>query len=485
MAAPNTAQPVTLERLDAARWRIPRDPGRGMRVDGVVFADDVLMEELRDDPALEQVANVATLPGIVGASLGMPDIHWGYGFPVGGVAATLLSDGVVSPGGIGFDINCGVRLLRSELSGDDIRAHADRLATVLFRAVPSGVGARTGHHLDAAELDAVLVHGARWALASGRATGHDLDHTEEGGRLEGAEPAAVSLRAHQRGADQLGTLGSGNHFLEIAEVERVDDAAAAAAFGLAVGGATVMIHCGSRGLGHQVCTDHVAVMDRVMGRYGINVPDRQLACAPIDSDEGRAYLAAMAAAANFAWANRQLISHSVRAAMASVFGAATSLELVYDLSHNIAKVERHLVDGEPIEVCVHRKGATRAFPEGHPDVPTAYRGVGQPVLIPGDMGRASYVAVGAPGSLERSFGSSCHGAGRAMSRHAALRALKGVDVAADLRGQGVVVRAERRDLLAEEASSAYKDVERVVAVSAAAGLIRPVARLRPLVVIKG
>ena len=485
MAAPSTAQPVTLERIDAVRWRIPRDPARGMRVDGVVFADDVLMEELRDDPALEQVANVATLPGIVGASLGMPDIHWGYGFPVGGVAATRLADGVVSPGGIGFDINCGVRLLRSNLSGDDIRAHADRLATVLFRSVPSGVGARTGHRLDAAELDAVLVEGARWALVSGRATGHDLNHTEAGGRLEGAEPAAVSLRAHQRGADQLGTLGSGNHFLEIAEVERVDDAAAAAAFGLAVGGATVMIHCGSRGLGHQVCTDHVAVMDRVMGRYGIDVPDRQLACAPIDSDEGRAYLAAMAAAANFAWANRQLIAHSVRAAVSSVFGAATSLELVYDLSHNIAKVERHVVDGEPIDVCVHRKGATRAFPQGHPDVPAAYRDVGQPVLIPGDMGRASYVAVGAPGSLERSFGSSCHGAGRAMSRHAALRALKGVDVAADLREHGVVVRAERRDLLAEEASSAYKDVERVVAVSAAAGLIRPVARLRPLVVIKG
>lgn len=457
-----------------------------MRVDGLVFADDELMADLRDDPALDQIANVATLPGIVGAALGMPDLHWGYGFPVGGVAAVRVADGVVSPGGIGFDINCGVRLLRTDLSGADVRAQADRLADALFAAVPSGLGAHGGRRLSAVELDAVLVDGSGWAHGIGAATDHDLAHTEEGGALTGAALAHVSTRARQRGSDQLGTLGSGNHFLEVGVVDRIDDPAAAAALGLERGRATVLIHCGSRGLGHQVCTDHVAVMDRAMARYGIEVPDRQLACTPIDSAEGQAYLGAMAAAANFAWANRQLIAHAVRGVFGRVFGPRMAgLPLVYDLSHNIAKFERHRIGGQETAVCVHRKGATRAFPAGHPDVPAAYREVGQPVLIPGDMGRASYVAVGAPGSMDDAFGSSCHGAGRQLSRHAAAKALRGVNVAAGLEREGIVVRVERRDLLAEEASLAYKDVERVVAVSVAAGLIRSVARLRPLIVIKG
>jgi tRNA-splicing ligase RtcB len=459
-----------------------------MRVDGIVYADDDLMAGLRGDPVLVQVADVATLPGIVGASLAMPDVHWGYGFPIGGVAAMRLDGGVISPGGIGFDINCGVRLLRTDLTAAGLRPHLRRLADELFAAVPSGVGAVAGHRLAAADLDTVLVDGARWAVANGRGWPEDLERTEEGGCLAGADPAKVSQRAHQRGADQLGTLGSGNHFLELDAVDRVEDPITAAALGLFESQVVVFIHCGSRGLGHQVCTDHVAIMDRSIDRYGIRVPDRQLACAPLDAPEGRAYLAAMASAANFAWANRQSIAHAVRGAFVRVLGSDAhrlGLDLVYDVSHNIAKFETHEVDGRTLEVCVHRKGATRAFPAGHPDVPAAYREVGQPVFVPGDMGRCSYVAVGAPGSMLASFGSTCHGAGRNLSRHAALRTLHGVDVARGLEAEGIIVRAERPDLLAEEASVAYKDVATVVRVAERAGLLRVVARLRPIAVIKG
>lgn len=480
--------PVAIERIDEVRWRIPRGARPGMRVEGRVYADDRLIAALRDDPALEQVANVACLPGIVGASLAMPDVHWGYGFPVGGVAATRASDGVVSPGGIGFDINCGVRLLRTDLSPSDVRPRLGQLADALFRAVPSGLGAHTGRRLGRDELDQVLLNGAAWAVARGGGTAGDLEATEEGGSMPGADPAQVSPRARQRGSDQLGTLGSGNHFLEVQLVDRIDDVEAAAAFGLEAGAVAVMIHCGSRGLGHQVCTDHLAVMDRAVRRYGIELPDRQLACAPLDSPEARDYLGAMIAAANFAWANRQLIAAAVRGAFEHVFerGAdALGIRQVYDLSHNMAKLERHRVDGRDSDVCVHRKGATRAFPAGHPDTPAAYRSVGQPVLIPGDMGRASFVAVGAPGAMTETFGSSCHGAGRNLSRHAAIRALRGVDVAGQLRAEGIEVRAERHDLLAEEASLAYKDVEAVVETSARAGMVRSVARLRPMAVIKG
>ncbi len=486
--APKPGARVEVERIDAVRWRIPRDERRGMRVEGIVFADERLMATLRDDPALTQVANVATLPGIVGASLAMPDVHWGYGFPVGGVAATRVDEGVVSPGGIGFDINCGVRILRSDLTEGDIRPVVERLADALFAAVPSGVGARLGRKLGRDELDSVLRDGSRWAVTRGFGWQNDLERTEEGGRLSGADPSAVSPRARERGADQLGTLGSGNHFLEVALVDRVHRPDAAAALGLHEGGIVVQIHCGSRGLGHQVCTDHVAVMDRSMARHGIDVPDRQLACAPLGSPEAQDYLGAMAAAANFAWANRQLIAHHVREAFERVFrrsAEALGLRLVYDLSHNIAKLERHRVDGREIDVCVHRKGATRAFPAGHPDVPAIYRTVGQPVFVPGDMGRHSYVCVGAPGAMERAFGSSCHGAGRNLSRHEALRRLRGVSVGNQLAQQGIVVRAERPDLLAEEASLAYKDVETVVEVAEEAGLVVRVARLRPLAVVKG
>jgi tRNA-splicing ligase RtcB len=483
-----TATPVPLERIDEVRWRIPVGARPGMRVEGRVYADDRLIAALRDDPALEQVANVATLPGIVGASLAMPDVHWGYGFPVGGVAATRVADGVVSPGGIGFDINCGVRLLRTDLTLDEVRPQLARIADALFRAVPSGIGAHTGRRLGRDEFDQVLLKGAAWAVGRGGGTPDDLEATEEGGAMAGADPGQVSPRARQRGADQLGTLGSGNHFLEVQLVDRVDDEEAARAFCLEPGAVAVMIHCGSRGLGHQVCTDHLTVMDRAVRRYGIVLPDRQLACAPLDSPEARDYLGAMVAAANFAWANRQLIAAAVRDAFERVFGRsaeALGIRQVYDLSHNMAKFERHRVDGRDVELCVHRKGATRAFPAGHPDTPGAYRDVGQPVLIPGDMGRASFVAVGAPGAMVETFGSTCHGAGRNLSRHAATRALRGVDVAAQLHAHGIEVRAERHDLLAEEASIAYKDVEAVVETAAAAGMVRSVARLRPLAVVKG
>ena len=482
---PTRPQPVTLERLDANRWRIPRDERRGMRVDGIVYADDRLMAPLREDPALGQVANVATLPGIVGASLAMPDIHWGYGFPIGGVAA-FAADGVVSPGGIGFDINCGVRLLRTDLTVDEVRPALASLADALFEAVPTGVGAASGRRLDARALEAVLRDGAHWAVEAGEGSADDLARTEDGGQLVAADLGAVSVRARQRGERQLGTLGSGNHFLEVQAVDRIDHPAAAEAMGLRAGQVVVMIHCGSRGLGHQVCTDHVAVMDRVGQRAGITLPDRQLACAPLDSPEATAYLGAMAAAANFAWANRQLIAAAVRRVFARRFGGhAGELPLVYDLSHNLARFERHVVDGREAEVCVHRKGATRAFGPDHPDIPEPYRAVGQPVLIPGDMGRFSFVGVGTRGAMEQTFGSSCHGAGRLLSRHAAVRQLRGVDVAGSLAEQGIVVRAQRRDLLAEEASVAYKDASVVVEVAEAAGIFRRVARLRPLAVIKG
>jgi tRNA-splicing ligase RtcB len=404
------------------------------------------------------------------------------------VAATRRDVGVVSPGGIGFDINCGVRLLRSDLVAGDLGPWRERLADALVAAVPSGIGASIGRRLSGQEMDAVLTDGAGWAVDHGRGRHEDVERTEAAGCLLGADPSHVSDRARRRGADQLGTLGSGNHFLELDVVDVVHDAAVAGVLGIAPGQLVVLIHCGSRGLGHQVCTDHVASMDASMARYGIEVPDRQLACAPISSPEGQAYLGAMAAAANFAWANRQCITDAVRGAFERVLGmgpARLGLDLVYDVSHNIAKFETHRLDGQDLELCIHRKGATRAYPAGHPDVTEAYRAVGQPVLIPGDMGRASYVAVGAPGSMRETFGSTCHGAGRALSRHAAIRLCEGIDIARELAAAGITVRAERMDLLAEEASIAYKDVDTVVAVAEGAGHLRRVARLRPLVVIKG
>ena len=476
-----------LEKIDDQRWRLPRSYRPGMRVDGLLFADRQLLEQPGADQALEQVANVAWLPGIVGASMAMPDVHWGYGFPVGGVAATRAADGVVSPGGVGFDINCGVRLLRSPLTEADVRPRLDDLVHAIFAHVPVGVGAGGAVRLTPAEMERVLVEGARWAVDRGYGTPDDLTVTEDNGCIGGADPDAVGPRPRKRGADQLGSLGAGNHFLEVQVVDEVFDEAAASALGVEVGQVTVLIHSGSRGFGHQVCQDSLGAMGPAARKYHIELPDRQLASVPVRSPEGEAYLGAMRCAANFAWANRQLPAHLVRRAFAQVFGGldASAMGQVYDVSHNMAKLETHSVDGEPTELCVHRKGATRAFPPGHSEVPERYRAVGQPVLVPGDMGRASYLAVGGPLAMERTFGSSCHGAGRQRSRGEARRLMRGRDVARELREQGVVVLAKGWGLLAEEAPLAYKEVERVVEVAHLAGLLTKVARMRPLGVVKG
>jgi tRNA-splicing ligase RtcB len=466
-------------RVDETLWEVPAAARPDMRVPARVFADAELFEAIARDGALEQVQNVATLPGIVEAALAMPDAHQGYGFPVGGVAAMELPDGVVSPGGVGYDINCGVRLLALPCGERELGRRREALVHELSRTIPAGAGRERGARHGAAELDAVLRDGPR-ALG---ASEEDLDRTESGGRLPGADPAAVSQRARERGAGQLGTMGSGNHFVELERVSRIFDAAGARRYGLAEGQLAVLIHSGSRGLGHQVCTDHVGRMDAVMRRYGIELPDRQLACAPASSPEARAYLAAMAAAANFAWANRQAIADEVRAAVAAVLGRETAegTRQVYDVAHNVAKVERH--GGR--DLLVHRKGATRSFPAGSDEIPTAYRDVGQPVFIPGSMGTSSFVLAGEPGSLARSFGSTCHGAGRTLSRTGARRRVQGAELRRQLEAQGIVVRSPSNRGLAEEAPLAYKRVERVVEVVERAGLARRVAQLVPLGVVKG
>ena len=482
-------KPSRLTRLDEYRWEMPVTYKPGMRVPGLVYADDVAIVQIEQDKALEQVANVAFLPGIVGRSLAMPDIHWGYGFPVGGVAATSAKEGVISPGGIGFDINCGVRLLRTNLTEMEVRPRLKRLTDEIFNSVPSGVGVGGKLRVGGKELDEVLRDGAGWAVKKGFGTPDDLERTEERGSFKAADPARVSDKAKQRGAPQLGTLGSGNHFLEVQVVDRVYLPEVAAAFGIqGVGQVVVLIHSGSRGLGHQVCDDHLRAMGTAVRKYGIEVPDRQLACAPFESPEGQAYFGAMAAAANYAWANRQCIAHWVREAFGRVFGKDAhdlGLRMVYDVAHNIAKVETHAVEGKAARLVVHRKGATRAFPAGSPDLPEPYRAVGQPVLVPGDMGRYSYLAVGEPKSMEESFGSTCHGAGRLQSRAAATKSLRGVDVASRLAQQGITVRASALGTLAEEAPEAYKDVADVVRVVEGAGLASRVARMRPLGVVKG
>ena len=483
-----TSRGLKLERIDDYRWQLPVSARPGMRVPGLVFADKGLMGRAGSDQALEQVANVACLPGVVGASMAMPDVHWGYGFPVGGVAATSVEDGVVSPGGVGFDINCGVRLLRSSLDEREVRPRIRELIDALFAHVPVGVGASGGLRIRPKEMERVLVQGARWAVAQGYGDPQDLEMTEDEGRMDGLDRGAVGPRPRQRGANQLGTLGAGNHFLEIQVVDQVYDNAAAGAMGLAVGQVTVLIHCGSRGLGHQVCDDFLKEMGPAARRYQIELPDRQLASVPVRSPEGQAYLSAMGCAANFAWANRQVIAHQVREAFQDVFDIGwrqLGLEQVYDVTHNIAKLETQQVDGVPMRVCVHRKGATRAFPPEHPELPARYRAVGQPVLVPGDMGRYSYVAVGGPLAMERSFGSTCHGAGRLRSRGEARRLMRGRDVQQELLDQGVVVQAKGWGLLAEEAPLAYKDVAEVMEVAHQAGLSTKVARMRPLGVVKG
>jgi tRNA-splicing ligase RtcB len=473
-----------LRQIGPVEWEIPLGVRADMRVPARVFADAELVEAIARDRSLEQLCNVATLPGIVGAALAMPDVHQGYGFPVGGVAATETPDGVVSPGGVGYDINCGVRLLTVPVAAAELGARREALVHEISRAVPAGTGKGGFLDLSGAELDAVLVGGAA-ALVESHGVGaeEDVAHTESGGCLPGADADAVSERARRRGHAQLGTMGSGNHFVELQRVDEVFDDRAAAAFGLAPGGTTVLIHSGSRGLGHQVCTDYVRAMDAAIARYGISLPDRQLACAPQSSPEGRAYLAAMAAAANFAWANRHAIAHLVRGAIGRVLGAqvAAGTHQVYDVAHNVAKVERY---GGAL-VCVHRKGATRAFPAGSDEIPADYREVGQPVFVPGSMGTASFVLAGAPGSMERAFGSTCHGAGRRMSRTGARKQVGGAELRRQLEAEGIVVRCPTNKGLAEEAPFAYKDVERVVQVVEAVGLATRVARLRPVGVVKG
>jgi tRNA-splicing ligase RtcB len=419
----------------------------------------------------------------------MPDIHWGYGFPIGGVAAMRLEDGVISPGGVGFDINCGTRLIRTDLMEEEVRPKLRELVNQIFRDVPSGVGSEGLIRVAIKEMDQVLIKGARWAVENGYGWPEDLETIEGGGALPGANPEKVSRRAKERGAPQLGTLGSGNHFLEIQVIDHIYDPEKAAVMGIyQEGQVVVFVHCGSRGLGHQTCEDYLEVMEESIKRYNIHLPDRQLACAPIRSQEGQDYLGAMTAAANFAFCNRQLITHWVREAFARVLGRSPrdmGMQLVYDVAHNIAKVERHRVDGKEMTLCVHRKGATRAFPPGHPDVPAKYREIGQPVLVPGDMGRYSFLLVGTHKAMAETWGSTCHGAGRIQSRAAAKRMLRGVDIARKLEERGIIVRAQNRALLAEEASEAYKDVADVVEVLHEAGISLKVARMRPIGVVKG
>lgn len=478
-----------LRKIDEFRWEIPQSYKQGMRVPGLVFADETLMAQIRRDQALDQVANVAFLPGIVRNSLAMPDIHWGYGFPVGGVAATRVVDGVVSPGGIGFDINCGVRLLTTSLKEPEVRRKIDRLTDELFRNIPSGVGSSGKIKLKDHEIDQVLANGARWAVKQGYGEERDIEFAEEQGNLKSADPDTVSEKAKKRGVPQLGTLGSGNHFLEVQSVAEIFDEDAAVVMGVhEKGQVLVFIHTGSRGLGYQVCEDHLREMGLAVKKYGIEVPDRQLACAPVTSEEGQSYLAAMACGANYAWANRQCITHWAREAFMTVFNSnlgSLGMDLVYDVAHNIAKIEEHLVDGELTALCVHRKGATRAFPPGHAAIPEVYREIGQPVFIPGDMGRYSYLAVGTQRAMDETFGSTCHGAGRVQSRHSALKSLAGRDIAKELASRGITVKTASPRGLAEEDSSAYKDVAEVIHVVDGAGISRKVAKMKPIGVIKG
>ena len=472
-----------MELVEETPYRFRIERHGDMRVPGVVFASRALLPDMAGDRSLEQVANVATLPGIVTASFAMPDIHWGYGFPIGGVAATDLdAGGVVSPGGVGFDISCGVRLLAADLDRAALAPRLDPLMDRLDNVIPRGMGRGAVWRLSGREqLDEVLMGGSRYAVAQGHGVARDLDRCEDYGAVADADPGQVGPRALERGLGQVGSLGSGNHFLELQEVAEIFDGPVAGAFGLRAGQVCVMIHCGSRGLGHQICTDHVRVMDKAMARYGITVPDRQLACVPVESPEGRAYLGAMAAAANYARANRQVLAQAARDAFAAVAGAG--LDLVYDISHNLAKLETHPVDGKARRLCVHRKGATRALPPGHPDLPPDLRGVGQPVLVPGSMGTASYVLVGVPGAP--AFASTCHGAGRVKSRHQAAHGVDGRAVREAMRRDGIAVRGASWRGLAEEAPDAYKDITRVVESAEGAGLCRRVARLVPFGVVKG
>lgn len=475
-------------RINPVLWEIPSDFRADMRVAVRIFADDRLLEAALGDRSIEQAINAATLPGLVGPITVMPDVHQGYGFPIGGVGATRFPDGIISPGGIGYDINCGVRLLTSRISADELRPHLDRLLTSIYRNCPSGVGGKGSVRLSDKDLDRVCATGSQWALKAGYAHAEDLARTEENGQMPYADPAALSPRARERGRPQLGSLGAGNHFIELDVVEEIYDQQAAAAMGLAPGMVALQIHCGSRGLGHQVCSDYVRELQSAVHRYGIKLPDRELVCAPLDSPEGKRYLAAMSAAANYAFANRQILAHQARLAFEEVLAGKVDdwhLRQVYDIAHNVGKIEEHMVDGEKTKVCVHRKGATRAFGPGAEGLPPEYALTGQPVLVPGSMGTASWVLAGNQESMQLSFGSSCHGAGRVMSRKQAKKATRGDQLRERLEAAGVAVRAGSLSGLAEEAPQAYKDVDRVVETVSRAGIARKVARLTPLGVIKG
>jgi len=478
-----------LKKIDDYRWEIPPSYKEGMSVPGLIFTSESMLSHIFEEQVFQQVANVAFLPGIVQHSLAMPDIHWGYGFPIGGVAATRVEDGVVSPGGVGFDINCGVRLLRTNLTEEEVRPKIESLIAELFVNIPSGLGSAGKIRVNEKELNEVLVRGSSWAIEKGYGEAQDILVTEESGCMKGANPDKISSKAKKRGIPQLGTLGSGNHFLEVEAVDEIYDHKAAAVMGInAVGQVLILIHTGSRGFGHQVCTDYVSLLGQAVKRYGISLPDRQLACAPIKSPEGQDYLAAMACAANYAWTNRQCIAHWTRESFAKVFGKSSrelGMEQVYDVAHNIAKIEKYTIDGKKHTLCVHRKGATRAFPAGNPDIPDVYKNIGQPVLIPGDMGRCSYILLGTETAMKQSFGSTCHGAGRVQSRSQARRSLKGADIAKALAARGITVKAGSMSSLAEEASEAYKDVNEVVDVTHNAGISRKVVRAIPIGVIKG
>ena len=480
---------VPLERINEYTWRIPKSYKPGMRVPGIVFADEELLSKMKTDRTLVQCANVAHLPGIYKYAITLPDGHEGYGFPIGGVAATDYEEGVISPGGVGYDINCGVRLLTTNLSEEDVRPKLRKLAEIIFRNVPSGLGSRRKASVSPSELDRIVIEGVPRVVEQGYGWPEDIECCEENGCMKNANPDKVSSTAKRRGLSQIGTLGSGNHFLEVQKVDKIYDPKVAKVFGIThEGQVTVMIHCGSRGFGHQICSDYLRVVERAVRKYGISIPDRELACAPGKSREAEDYFEAMSCAVNYAFVNRQMITHWVRQSFEEALGIPSEkigLSLVYDVAHNIAKIEEHKIDGRRVKVWVHRKGATRAFPPGHEVIPAEYRDVGQPVLIPGSMGTSSYVLVGTSKAMEISFGSTAHGAGRMMSRAAAKRKFWSGDIRRDLERRGIVVRSASAVVLAEEADLAYKDVDRVAAVSDAVGIAKRVARLVPLAVIKG
>jgi tRNA-splicing ligase RtcB len=486
-----------LKKLDEHRFQISEDyksepmsrHGLSMQVPGIIFADDNMIDSITSDNSPDQVAHVATLPGIVRASFAMPDIHHGYGFAIGGVAAFDADEGVVSPGGVGYDINCGVRLIRSDLMVDDVRPRLSKLIDTMFSNVPSGVGVGGRIRISRQEVDEVLVDGAGWAVRNGYGWDEDLEFMEENGAIAGADPSLVSKNAKKRGAPQLGSLGAGNHFLEIQVVDEIYDQQAASTFGIdGIGQLMIMVHTGSRGCGHQICTDYLDVMRRANQKYGIPLVDRELSCAPASSPEGQQYFAAMKCGANFAWANRQMIMHWVRESFEQVLKQSAQklgLHLVYDIAHNIAKLEEHEVDGVQRKLYVHRKGATRAFGPGNPAVPERYREVGQPVIIPGDMGTASFLLAGTEQAMKETFGSTCHGAGRLMSRRQATKQFPAHEVHKRMEERGIYLKAASRRGVSEEAPGVYKDVDAVVNIAHNAGIARKVARMRPVGVVKG